>query len=145
MSNEYKWFPSIVYWPADKARLPSISPAACLSFPTVACQSGSCERSTIFLVNTVVIWGLCPARCRVLQALSGLRHPVVVRAGCLHIAWAAWQLTVLLDVSTPSDTAAPSRRPEKCYNTNSQLWNQLSYLKSLSTSYYTCSSFIPLW
>ena len=29
------------------------------------------------------LW-LCPARPRVLHCLLGLRHPVAVRAGCLH-------------------------------------------------------------
>jgi len=37
---------------------------------------------------------LCPARCRVLHAVLGQRHPVAARA-CLHVARAAWRYSVL--------------------------------------------------
>jgi len=68
----------------------------------------------------VMIRVLCPARCRVLHALLGLRHPVAACAGCLHVVTAAWQLSwscgVWSDVCTPSYAKGRSRRHEKRYN-----------------------------
>ena len=64
---------------------------------------------------------LCPARCHVLHTLLGLHHTVEVGAGCLQVVRAAL-LCCLLEVSTLSDVAGGSRRPEKSFTLCFFIW-----------------------